>query len=91
MRSCIEGWVEKRVRTPSVAEKGFTMKRLAVAGCTGAGMACAAWSSFSRARASASGSPEISAPVASAPYSREREIAELDQRRRDGGDEREQQ
>ena len=34
MRSRIEGWVEKRLRTPSVPEKGFTMKRLAVAGCS---------------------------------------------------------
>jgi hypothetical protein len=45
-RSSVEGWVEKRRATLRTAPKGLTMKRLAMAGSTCAGMARAPASSF---------------------------------------------
>jgi hypothetical protein len=75
MRSAVAGWVEKRRAMRAPPPKGLTMKRLAVAGCAVAeGTTLAASSSRASALASASGSPEISAPASSARYSREREM-----------------
>ncbi len=75
MRSAVAGWVEKRRESRSPPVNGFTMKRLAVAGCAVMdGTAVAACSRRASARASASGSPEMAAPLSSARYSREREM-----------------
>lgn len=73
-RSWVCGWVDNQPATERAGPRGFTMNRLAVAGVPSTGTMPAACSSFSSALASASGSPEILAPVSSARYSREREM-----------------
>ena len=72
-RSSVEGWVLK-IEANERPDSGLTMKRCDVAGLLSIGIIWAPRSSFLRALASASGFPEISAPVASAPYSRVREF-----------------
>jgi hypothetical protein len=77
IRSGIGGCVENQLAT-ELDDSGAQMKRLAVAGesptvCSGT--RALPRSSLASALARPSGSPEMRAPNASAPYSREREIA----------------
>jgi len=60
---------------PVEIDRGVTMNMCAVAGFASSGTACDATSSFLSALTSPSGLPAISAPPASASYSRDREIA----------------
>ena len=73
-RSSIGGWVENRDAIPPPLN-GFTMNSGSAAWFTCMGIACAPACRRSSASASAFALPEMRAPVASAAYSRCREIA----------------
>ena len=64
----------KRLENPP-PRRGLTMNMWAVAGEASIGMRCAPISSFFKALANDMGFPQIFAPVASASYSRDREMA----------------
>jgi hypothetical protein len=74
MRSSMGGCVLNRFASRS-PRSGFTIQRCAVAGPAGSGIRPDATASFSSAAASDPGACESCAPVASAWYSRAREIA----------------
>src|SRR6185436_9227421 len=77
MRSCVFGCVENRLAAPR-PDRGLMMNRCAVAGLDSAalfGICAAPLEILASAEASDRGRPLIAAPMRSASYSREREMA----------------
>src|SRR6185369_1796829 len=75
MRSAVDGCVEKSLDSPPAPPSGFMMNRCAVAGVASMGIRWEYMSSFCRPEIRPYGVPVYLAEVASAEYSRVREMA----------------